>query len=105
MSPITMAEVWLVVKNGLWILGLSILLAVWSYARYTAYEARVKTRDKLNEPKYALAVDLGLLLFVAGMAATETRWWARTRSCRRRCRSSRATRRGGRRPGSGPRPG
>jgi len=77
MSPITMAEVWLVVKNGLWILGLSILLAVWSYARYTAYEARVKTRDKLNEPKYALAVDLGLLLFVAGMAATETRWWAR----------------------------
>jgi hypothetical protein len=77
MSPITMTEVWLVVKNGLWILGLSILLAIWSYARYTAYEAHVKTRGKLNEPKYALMTDLGLLLFVAGMAATETRWWGR----------------------------
>jgi len=77
MSPMTMSEVWLVVKNGLWILGLSILLATWSYARYTAYEARVKTREKLNEPKYALVTDIGLLLFVAGMAATETRWWAR----------------------------
>ena len=77
MSPITMTEVLLVVKNGLWILGLSILLATWSYARYTAYEARIKTRDKLNEPKYALVTDIGLLLFVAGMAATETRWWAR----------------------------
>ena len=77
MSPITMTEVWLVVKNGLWILGLSILLAAWSYARYTAYEAHVKTRDKLNEPNYALVVDVGLLLFVSGMAATETRWWAR----------------------------
>lgn len=76
MSPITMAEVWLVIKNGLWILGLSILLAAWSYARYAAFEAHVKTRVKLNEPKYALIVDLGLLLFVAGMAATETRWWA-----------------------------
>lgn len=77
MSPVTETEVWLVVNNGLWILGLSILLAVWSYARYTAYEAHVKTRDKLNEPKYALVVDLGLLLFVSGMAATETRWWGR----------------------------
>jgi len=77
MSPMTMTEVWLVVKNGLWILGLSILLATWSYARYTAYEARMKTRDKLNEPKYALVTDLGLLLFVSGMAATESRWWAR----------------------------
>jgi len=59
-SPITETEVWLVVNNGLWILGLSILLAVWSYARYTAHEAHVKTRHKLNEPK-----------------ATETRWWGR----------------------------
>lgn len=76
MSPITMVEVWLVIKNGLWILGLAILLAAWSYARYAALEAHVKTRVKLNEPKYALVVDLGLLLFVSGMAATESRWWA-----------------------------
>ena len=77
MSPITMTEIWLVIKNGLWILGLSILLATWSYARYTAHEAHIKTRDKLNEPKYALVTDFGLLLFVSGMAATEARWWGR----------------------------
>ncbi len=72
----SMTEVWIVVKNGLWILGLAVLLATWSYARYAAYEARVKTRDMLNELKYALVMDLGMLLFVAGMAATESRIWA-----------------------------
>jgi hypothetical protein len=71
-----MTEVWIVVKNGLWILGLSLLLATWSYARYAAYEERVKTKAKLNELKYSLAIDAGMLLFVAGMAATESRTWA-----------------------------
>lgn len=70
-------EVWIVVKNGLWILGLALLLATWSYARYAAYEAQVKTRDKLNERKYALALDAGLFLFVVGMGVTETRAWAK----------------------------
>ncbi len=70
-------DVWDVVRNGLWILGLSVLLATWSWARYAAYQAHVRTRHKLNELKYALALDAGLLLFVGGMAATEGRWWAR----------------------------
>jgi hypothetical protein len=70
-------DVWGVVSNGLWVMGLSVLLAAWSWARYAAYQAGVKTRDKLNEPRFAVAVDLGLLLFVGGMAATEHRWWAR----------------------------
>ncbi len=73
----SMTEVWIVVKNGLWILGLAVLLATWSYARYAAYEAKAKTRDKLNELKYALVIDLGMVLFVAGMALTESRGWAR----------------------------
>ena len=72
----SMTEVWIVLKNGLWILGLAILLATWSYARYAAYETRIKTRDKLNELSYALTLDLGMLLFVGGMAATESRIWA-----------------------------
>lgn len=72
-----MTEVWIILKNGLWILGLSVLLATWSYARYAAYEAGIKTRKKLSELKYALTVDLGVLLFIGGMAATETRDWAR----------------------------
>jgi hypothetical protein len=65
-----------VILNGLWILGLSVILATWSYARYTAYRGGLKTRAKLNELRYVLALDAGLLLFIAGMAATEDRWWA-----------------------------
>jgi len=72
-----MLDVWGVISNGLWVVGLSILLATWSWARYAAHEARMKTREKLNEPKYVLALDLGLLLFISGMALTEDRWWAR----------------------------
>ncbi len=72
-----MIDVWDVVRNGLWIVGLSVLLATWSWARYAAYQSRVKVRAKLNELRYALALDVGLLLFVGGMAATEGRWWAR----------------------------
>lgn len=69
-------EVWTIVKNGLWITGLAILLATWSYARYAADKAGVKTRDKLNELRYSLIINLGTLLFVVGMALTETRVWA-----------------------------
>ncbi|MGC9522073.1 MAG: hypothetical protein ACP5HG_09350 [Anaerolineae bacterium] len=69
--------VWDVVRNGLWILGLAVLLATWSWARYAAYEDHVKTKEKLNEFTYALILDVGLALFIAGMALTEDRWWAR----------------------------
>lgn len=72
-----MIDVWQVIFNALWILGLALLLATWSYARYAAYEAGVKTRVKFAELRYALALNVGLLLFIAGMAATENRWWAR----------------------------
>lgn len=70
-------EVWTIVKNSFWIIGLALLLATWSYARYAAHEAGVKTRDKLNELRYSLIMNLGTLLFVVGMALTETRVWAR----------------------------
>jgi hypothetical protein len=72
----TAAEAWGIATNGLWIVGLAILLATWSYGRWAAQNARVKTRIKLQELRYALALDLGLLLFVIGMAATESRRWA-----------------------------
>jgi uncharacterized membrane protein HdeD (DUF308 family) len=72
-----MLEVWTVVVNGLWILGLAVILATWSYARYAASRDRVTTRVKLRELKYVLVMDVGLLLFIAGMAATEPRPTAR----------------------------
>jgi hypothetical protein len=63
--------------NALWVLGLAVLLAVWSYARYEAHRQDVKTREMLKRLRYSLWVNAGLLLFVAGMALTEHRWWAR----------------------------
>ncbi len=72
-----MIDVWSVVSNSLWVIGLAVLLAIWSWARYAAYEAGVRTRVILNQRKYVVALDVGLLLFVAGMATTEARPWAR----------------------------
>ncbi|HQE91778.1 MAG TPA: hypothetical protein PLH19_03275 [Anaerolineae bacterium] len=72
-----MIDVWGVFSNFLWILGLAVLLAVWSYASYEAGRSKQKVRHKLNEMGYALALDAGMVLFLAGMVATEDRWWAR----------------------------
>ena len=83
-----MIDVWGVLFNFLWILGLSVLLATWSYAYYEriggwncptarAQHEGHKTRHILERFGYALALDAGLLLFCAGLAATEDRWWAR----------------------------
>jgi hypothetical protein len=72
----TSAEAWGIVTNGLWVVGLAILLATWSYGRWSAQNAHIKTRVKLQELRYALVLDLGLVLFIIGMAATESRQWA-----------------------------
>lgn len=72
-----MLDFGMILRNGLWILGLAVLLAVWSYARYTAIRQGVRTRQIMNKFRYALPADIGLLLFVAGMALTEPRAWAR----------------------------
>ena len=72
-----MINIWDVFFNALWVLGLAVLLAVWSYARYTASVHGVRIRDKLNVLKYALVLNCGLLLFLIGMALTEDRWFAK----------------------------
>lgn len=72
-----MIDVWGVFSNALWILGLAVLLAVWSYAAYEAGRRKCKVRHVTNELGYALALNAGMVLFLAGMATTEDRWWAR----------------------------
>ncbi len=66
-----------VAANALWVLGLALLLAVWSYARYEAHREGVKIREMLGKLGYSLWINAGLVLFIAGMALTENRWWAR----------------------------
>lgn len=72
-----MIDVWGVFTNSLWILGLAVLLAVWSYASYEASRRKVKVRQVMHELGYALTLNVGMLLFLAGMATTEDRGWAR----------------------------
>ncbi len=78
-----MIDLWGVFFNFLWILGLAVILATLSYASYEVARAtrvgrpKQRLRDKLDELAYALALDAGLVLFCAGLAATENRWWAR----------------------------
>ena len=72
-----MPELRIIALNGLWVLGLSVILAAWSYARYAAYRERITTKIKLRELRYVVALDFGLFLFASGMAATESRVWGR----------------------------
>ncbi|MGC9397102.1 MAG: hypothetical protein ACP5J4_19840 [Anaerolineae bacterium] len=72
-----MIDVWGVFSNSLWILGLAVLLAVWSYASYEASRRKQKVRHVIHELGYALALNAGMVLFLAGMATTEDRVWAR----------------------------
>ena len=72
-----MINLWEVFSNSLWVAGLAVVIAVMSYARYTAKVNRVRVKDKLNTLSYALVLNGGLFLFLCGMALTERRLFAR----------------------------
>jgi hypothetical protein len=63
--------------NALKIVGLALILAIWSYARYTAYVSGVRVRDQFDKLAYILVRNCGLLLFLIGMALTENRLYAK----------------------------
>jgi hypothetical protein len=73
-----MIDIWLVASNGLWIAGLSVLLATLSWASWAASLERadgVRLGTVLDRPGLRRAWGLGLVLFCAGMAATGRAWW------------------------------
>jgi hypothetical protein len=72
-----MIDISAVAANALWVLGLSLVLAALSWARWVAQEEGARTRDVLARRGLRRAVDLGLLLFCAGLAATSRRTWER----------------------------
>jgi len=63
-------DVWYVVSNSIWIAGLVVLLAALSWERWIAGENRTRRQPRL-------ALNLGLILFCAGLAATGRGWWER----------------------------
>lgn len=72
-----MIDVWGVIANSLWILGLAVLLAVLSWAHWVASAEGNRLRDELKRPQIQQVLDLGLFLFCAGLAATGRSWWER----------------------------
>jgi hypothetical protein len=73
-----MIDVWEVIANSLWILGLVVLLAVLSWAHWVASTEKNRLRVVLQRPSIQIALDVGLVLFCAGLAATGRTWWERT---------------------------
>jgi len=66
-----------VAANALWILGLALILAALSWAYWVAARENVRFRVALNRPGVARALDIGLMLFCAGLAATARTGWER----------------------------
>jgi hypothetical protein len=66
-----------VTRNALWILGLSIAFAAWSYTSWWASTRRVRLRHALDAPRFQLPFSAGLTLFSASLAWGATRWWER----------------------------
>jgi len=66
-------DVWGVIANSLWILGLAVLLAMLSWAHWVASTEGKRLRAVLGRPR----TDLGSSLFCAGLAATGRTWWER----------------------------
>ncbi len=66
-----------VARNALWILGLSLTLAAWSYASWQASVRRSGLRRALSRASFQASFNLGLLLFSCGLAWSATRVWER----------------------------
>jgi hypothetical protein len=70
-------DVWGVIANSLWILGLAVLLAVLSWAHWAASTEGKRLHAVLGQHRTQQGLDLGLFLFCAGLAATGRAWWER----------------------------
>ncbi|MBN1813534.1 MAG: hypothetical protein JXA14_16975 [Anaerolineae bacterium] len=70
-----MIDIWGVIANSLWILGLAVLLAALSWARWIAHTEQSRLRVVLKRPRTQQILDAGLFLFCAGLAATGRAWW------------------------------
>lgn len=64
--------------NGLWILGLSIILAAFSYHDWLAHETGQRRRDLFKRPSWRLPFSTGMILFCLGLGlGRQLAWWER----------------------------
>lgn len=66
-----------VARNALWIVGLSIVLAAWSYVMWDAGQRRVRLRHAFDWPLLQAPVAVGLLLFAASLSWGAQALWER----------------------------
>lgn len=61
--------------NALWIIALSLALAVLSFASWEAKVGGERLRVVLSRPRWELALNLAGALFCLGLAATSDKMW------------------------------
>jgi len=66
-----------VIAGGLWIAGLSLALAAWSWAAWRRRMERTAWREALERVGTRRALGAGFVLFCAGMALSSRAWWER----------------------------
>lgn len=66
-----------VFRNALWILGLAVAFAAFSYTDWWRGRQQPKwsLRQALGAPNFQAPFSLGMLLFSAGLALSSDRWW------------------------------
>jgi len=70
-----MIDWWGVFRNTLWIVGLSIGLAAWSYAAWWAHAHHFRLRQALRMPLFIIPFSMGMALFSLGLALCGRKWW------------------------------
>ena len=65
------------VRNALWILGLSIVLAAWSHVSWLAAQRGVRAWRAIDWPVFEVPASAGLALFSISLAWGATRTWER----------------------------
>lgn len=73
-----MIDWYFVFTHSLWILGLSIALAAFSYHDWLRKEFRRPLRQQLREPSCRFPLNIGFLLVAVALTLLESsRWWER----------------------------
>jgi hypothetical protein len=72
-----MFDIWHIAAHALWIFGLAVLLAAWSFGYYEAQQTGKPVLNFLSKPNYDLAITIGLVLFFAGLAGADGRIWVK----------------------------
>jgi threonine/homoserine/homoserine lactone efflux protein len=62
-------------KTALWVLGLAIILATWSWNEWWARVHKRSLRSVLGEARFQVPLSIGLFVFCVGMALSENTLW------------------------------